>query len=99
MQLLSSLLGGAWSAGSGAKLSLVNPATEDVLAEVHPGGHDVAAAFTLARGPGAAELAKRTFAERGALLAALAKAMHAAREELIALAVANGGNTRGDAKF
>ena len=25
--------------------------------------------------------------------------MHGAREELIALAVANGGNTRGDAKF
>ena len=29
----------------------------------------------------------------------LAKAIHGAREELIALAVANGGNTRGDAKF
>ncbi|MGN6104530.1 MAG: 3,4-dehydroadipyl-CoA semialdehyde dehydrogenase, partial [Kofleriaceae bacterium] len=32
-------------------------------------------------------------------LGALAKAIHGAREELIAMAVANGGNTRGDAKF
>ncbi len=99
MQLLASYLRGAWSAGSGAKSSLVNPATEEVLAEVHAGGHDLAGAFAFARDAGSRELAGRTFAERGALLGALAKAMHGAREELIALAVANGGNTRGDAKF
>ena len=99
MQLLSSFLAGAWSTGSGARATLVNPATEQPLAEVHPGGHDLGAAFALAREAGAAELARRSFAERGALLGALAKAIHAAREDLIALAVANGGNTRGDAKF
>src|SRR3954463_6472001 len=99
MQLLASLLAGTWSQGSGARTQLVNPATEEVLAEVHQGGHDLVAAFSHARTAGAAELAKRTFAERGALLAALAKAIHGAREELISLAVANGGNTRGDANF
>jgi len=77
----------------------VNPATEEVVAEVSTGGHDLPAAFAHARGAGTAELAQRSFAERGALLAALAKAIHGAREELIALAIANGGNTRGDAKF
>src|SRR6185295_2120035 len=48
---------------------------------------------------GGRELAGMTFGQRGALLGALAKAIHGAREELISLAVANGGNTRGDAKF
>jgi 3,4-dehydroadipyl-CoA semialdehyde dehydrogenase len=99
MQLLTSYLAGSWSAGSGARAVLVNPATEAPLAEVHTGGHDLAAAFGHARGPGAGELARLSFAQRGALLAALAKAIHGAREELIALAIANGGNTRGDAKF
>jgi hypothetical protein len=99
MQLLASHLAGAWSQGSGTRTPLVNPATEEVLAEVSAGGHDLAGAFAFARGAGAAELAKLSFAQRGALLGALAKAIHGAREELIALAVANGGNTRGDAKF
>ena len=34
MQVLGSYLNGAWSAGSGAKSTLVNPSTEAVLAEV-----------------------------------------------------------------
>ncbi|HUS30293.1 MAG TPA: 3,4-dehydroadipyl-CoA semialdehyde dehydrogenase [Kofleriaceae bacterium] len=99
MQLLSSHLSGAWSPGSGSRTPLVNPATEEVLAEVSAGGHDLAGAFKYAREVGGNELAGMTFAQRGALLGALAKAIHGAREELISLAVANGGNTRGDAKF
>jgi oxepin-CoA hydrolase/3-oxo-5,6-dehydrosuberyl-CoA semialdehyde dehydrogenase len=99
MQLLASYLSGSWSPGSGSRVALVNPATEVPIAEVATGGHDLAAAFTYARSAGGRELGTLTFAQRGALLAALAKAIHGAREELIALAVANGGNTRGDAKF
>ena len=99
MQLLASYLSGSWSPGSGARTALVNPATEAQLAEVSAGGHDLAAAFSYARKAGSAELGALTFAQRGALLAACAKAIHGAREALIDLAVANGGNTRGDAKF
>jgi 3,4-dehydroadipyl-CoA semialdehyde dehydrogenase len=99
MQLLASYLHGTWSSGSGSRTPLVNPATEEVLAEVSTAGHDLAAAFAHAREVGGRELAALSFAQRGALLGALAKAIHGAREELIALAVANGGNTRGDAKF
>src|SRR5262247_3614023 len=99
MQLLASYLSGAWSLGSEPKTTLVNPATEAPLAEVAAGGHDLASAFGFARTHGARELAQLSFAQRGALLATCAKAIHGAREELIALAVANGGNTRGDAKF
>jgi 3,4-dehydroadipyl-CoA semialdehyde dehydrogenase len=98
-QLLASYLAGSWSQGSGSRTPLVNPATEEVLAEVHAGGHDLAAAFAHAREAGARELAGLSFAQRGALLGSLAKAIHGAREELIALAVATGGNTRSDAKF
>lgn len=99
MQLLASYLSGSWSPGSGARTTLVNPATEAPLAEVASGGHDFASAFTFARTQGVHALGALTFAQRGALLGALAKAIHGAREELIALAVANGGNTRSDAKF
>ncbi|MEO6776008.1 MAG: 3,4-dehydroadipyl-CoA semialdehyde dehydrogenase [Kofleriaceae bacterium] len=102
MQLLASFLAGGWSngsPGSGAQQVLVNPATEAAIAEVPSGGHDLAGAFSYARMTGAAELGALTFAQRGDLVAALAKAIHGAREELIALAIANGGNTRGDAKF
>ncbi|HEU4731158.1 MAG TPA: 3,4-dehydroadipyl-CoA semialdehyde dehydrogenase [Kofleriaceae bacterium] len=99
MKLLASHLSGSWSTGSGTKLTLVNPATEAPLAEVHAGGHALAEAFAYARTVGARELGQLTFAQRGALLAGLARAIHGAREELISLAVANGGNTRGDAKF
>src|SRR5688500_13327620 len=99
MQLLASYLAGSWSSGSGTRATLVNPATEAPLAEVSTGGHDFAGAFRHARETGGRELGALTFAQRGQLLAALAKAIHGAREELIALAVANGGNTRGDAKF
>ena len=99
MQLLASYLSGSWSQGSGSRVALVNPATEAPIAEVATGGHDLAAAFGHARAVGARELGGLTFAQRAAVLGALAKAIHGAREELIALAVANGGNTRGDAKF
>jgi oxepin-CoA hydrolase/3-oxo-5,6-dehydrosuberyl-CoA semialdehyde dehydrogenase len=99
MQLLASFLGGSWSNGSGPRVSLVNPTTEEVVAEVASGGHDLPGAFRFAREAGWAALGGMTFAQRGALCGALAKAVSAAREELITLAIANGGNTRSDAKF
>ena len=99
MQLLASYLSGTWSKGSGPTTKLVNPATEEPLAEVAGGGHDLASAFTFARTTGTKELGALTFQQRAALLASLAKAIHGAREELIDLAVKNGGNTRSDAKF
>jgi oxepin-CoA hydrolase/3-oxo-5,6-dehydrosuberyl-CoA semialdehyde dehydrogenase len=40
-----------------------------------------------------------TFAQRGEMIRALSRAIHANRDELIGLAVSNGGNTRSDAKF
>ena len=99
MRVLASYLGGQWRPGHGPELPLVNPATEEVLVQVHSQGQDLAAALEHGRTTGRAALAELSFARRGELLAAMAKAIHGAREELIALAVENGGNTRGDAKF
>jgi len=99
MKTLRSYLSGRWSEGSGAPQTLVNPATEEPLAQVSSDGLDLAAALDHARKLGSAALRALSFAERGALLKDMAKAIQAHRDELLDLAVANGGNTRSDAKF
>ncbi len=99
MQTLKSYVEGRWVAGSGAAATLVNPTTEAVMAEVSSEGVDLGAALAYGRNKGGAALRELTFAQRGELLAAVSKAVHGYREELVALSIANGGNTRGDAKF
>ena len=100
MQLLASYLSGSWSAGSGCEgAPWSTPRPRPRSPRSTPAG-TISPPRSRTRATAAArELGQLTFAQRGALLAELAKAMHGAREELIALAVANGGNTRGDAKF
>jgi len=98
MRALESYLCGAWQPGAGAPAQLVNPATEEVLAEVLP-ATGLADAVAYGRERGGPALRALGFRQRGALLAALAKLLHGHREALIDLAVASGGNTRGDAKF
>jgi len=98
IQTLSSFVQDAWVQGQGALAPLFNPATEEELARTGTGGVDFGAALEHARRSGQA-LRELTFAERGAALRALSKALHAHRDELIGLAIANGGNTRSDAKF
>ncbi len=99
MKTLCSYLGDRWAEGSGARQTLVNPATEEPLAEASSEGLDLAAGLDHARRKGGPTLRALSFAERGALLKELAKAIQAHRDELLDLAVANGGNTRADAKF
>jgi 3,4-dehydroadipyl-CoA semialdehyde dehydrogenase len=99
MKTIRSYLGGAWVEGGGKAQTLVNPATEEPVAEVAAGPVDWSRAVTHARTRGGEALRALTFAERGQLVKAISKLMHAHRDELIALAIANGGNTRGDAKF
>jgi oxepin-CoA hydrolase/3-oxo-5,6-dehydrosuberyl-CoA semialdehyde dehydrogenase len=99
MKTLRSYLGGRWTEGSGAPQTLVNPATEEPLARVSSEGLDLAAALEHARGNGGPALRALSFAERGALLKEMAKAIQVHRDELLELAIVNGGNTRSDAKF
>jgi 3,4-dehydroadipyl-CoA semialdehyde dehydrogenase len=99
MITLRSYVAGGWKAGQGSLQTLLNPATEEPLAEAGTGGLDMAAVLEHARTIGGPALRALTFAERGALLKGATDALSAHRNELLDLAVANGGNTRGDAKF
>ncbi len=99
MKTIQSYVSGGWAGGAGRAQALVNPATEEPLAEIAAGPTDWGRAVAHARTRGGEALRAMTFSERGQLVKALSKLVHAHRDELIGLAIANGGNTRGDAKF
>ncbi|MFO7568026.1 MAG: 3,4-dehydroadipyl-CoA semialdehyde dehydrogenase [Enhygromyxa sp.] len=96
---LDSYLEGSWQSGDGSPRPLINPATEAEVAHIRSITSSLAGAIRWGREVGGQNLRKLSFAERGALLEQMAKVIHEAREELIDLAVQNGGNTRKDAKF
>ncbi|MCB9741879.1 MAG: 3,4-dehydroadipyl-CoA semialdehyde dehydrogenase [Alphaproteobacteria bacterium] len=99
MVRLKSYVLGDWHEGDGKPRPLVNPATEAPVAETTTGGIDFKAVLEHARQVGGPALRAMSFAERGELLKAMSKALYNHRERLIEVAIANGGNTRGDAKF
>jgi oxepin-CoA hydrolase/3-oxo-5,6-dehydrosuberyl-CoA semialdehyde dehydrogenase len=99
MQTLRSHLCGRFIDGSDSPQILTNPTTEAPIAEIRGGGYANTEALSYARERGGTALRALSYAQRGELLRALGKAIHGARDALIELAIANGGNTRGDAKF
>ena len=99
MEQVRSYVCGEWFEGTGTPMDLLNPATEEVVAQLRPGGVDHGAALSFARTRGGPALRAMTFAQRAAMLKTLAAAMHARRDELLDIATLNGGNTRSDAKF
>jgi oxepin-CoA hydrolase/3-oxo-5,6-dehydrosuberyl-CoA semialdehyde dehydrogenase len=99
MLKLKSYVSGGWHNGEGKSATLLNPATEEPLAETSTGGIDFAAALDHARDVGGPALRALSFGERATLLQGIYDALFANREEFIELSIANGGNTRNDAKF
>ena len=99
MQRLENHVLGAWRAGSGKLAPLHDPTTGEAIAEAGTGGIDMKAVLAHARDVGGPRLREMTFAQRGEVLAQASKVINAARDELIEIAVKNGGNTRKDAKF
>jgi 3,4-dehydroadipyl-CoA semialdehyde dehydrogenase len=99
MLKLKSFVSGQWREGDGKTVALLNPATEETLAETSTGGIDFAAALEYARTVGGPALRAMTFAERAKKLQGLYDALFPRREEFIELSISNGGNTRNDAKF
>jgi len=95
---LDSYVFGSWVKGEGKKSVLVNPTNGEPVATASTEGLDFAKVMSFARAAGAG-LRSRTFRERGEMLRAMSRSLHAHRDELIGLAIVNGGNTRGDAKF
>ena len=96
---LESYVEGKWVKGQGKGAELLNPATEEVLATTSTEGIDFGAALAFARTRGGPALRAMTFLQRGEMLRAMSRAIHGKRDELLSIAQANGGNTRGDAKF
>ena len=99
MENVESYLAGEWVSGSGKHATLVDPSTEEPLARASTEGLDLGGAVTFARTEGGPALRALTFAQRGEMLRAVSRAIHARRDELLEVAIANGGNTRSDAKF
>jgi 3,4-dehydroadipyl-CoA semialdehyde dehydrogenase len=96
---LRSFVAGRWVAGTGGHQTLLNPTTEEPLARASSEGVDLRAALDFARTRGGPALRAMSFAERGAALKSIADAIQGEREALLDLGIANGGNTRSDAKF
>lgn len=99
MQTLESYVAGAWCSGHGEMQILVNPATEEPIAQTSAEGLDLDRAVGFARERGGAALRAMSVGERAKVLGAMAKIIHQHRDELLELAMKNGGNTRSDAKF
>lgn len=99
MNRLSSFVLDQWFEGQAPFRALVNPATDETVAETSSTGMDMQAVLDHARSIGGPALRALTFAERGALLKSWSKALYEAREHLLDVAMINCGSTRGDAKF
>lgn len=99
METLQSYVCGEWFTGTGDATKLINPTTEEAVAQVAAGGVDVAAALEYARTKGGPALRAMTFRERGQMLKSLSEALIAIRDELLDLSMVNNGSTRSDAKF
>src|SRR3954462_2070713 len=99
MKTLRSFVQGRWVEGKEPLATLVNPSTEEPLARTSTAGIDFAAAVESGRSQGGPALRELTFAQRGELLKAWSKALHGARDELLTLAMQNGGHPRGGAKL
>ena len=93
---LESYLAGQWSRGEGVETELIDPVSGTVLATASARGLDLDAALAYARNHGEG-LRALTYAERARLLGAVADVLTANRARYEAIAVANSGNTRGDA--
>ncbi len=99
MKTLTSFVAGRWHAGDRDFQTLVDPSTEEPLAQASSAGVDFAAAVDWARRTGGPALAELTFAQRGEILKAASKRLREHRDELLALSATNNGATAADGGF
>ena len=99
MKTLASYLGGRWYTADRDFLTLLDPATEEPVAQTSSAGADFAAALEWARSVGGAALAELSFGRRGEILKAVSKHLRGHREELLELSRINNGATESDGAF
>jgi oxepin-CoA hydrolase/3-oxo-5,6-dehydrosuberyl-CoA semialdehyde dehydrogenase len=99
LKTLRSYVCGRWHEARTGLVPLVNPSTEEVVAQAGSDGVDFGAVLAHAREEGGPALRRMTFAERGALLKEMSKVMREHRDELLALSAQNNGTTTPDGSF
>jgi len=99
MKTLTSYLSGRWHAADRDFQLLVDPSTEEPLAQASSTGADFAGALDWARRGGGPALRELTFGQRGELLKAASKKLREHRDELLDLSRRNNGTTAGDGAF
>jgi len=99
MKTLTSYLSGQWHTADRDFRTLVDPSTEEPLAQASSSGADFAGALDWARRTGGPALRELTFGERGEILKAVAKTLREHRDELLELSRRNNGTTASDGSF
>src|SRR4028118_1607743 len=99
MKTLRSYVCGRWHEASSGFAPLVDPSTEEVVAQASSEGIDFGAVLDHARENGGPALRALTFAQRGALLKEMSKVLRDHRDELLDLPRRNNGTTPGDGSF
>jgi len=99
MKTLKSYLNGRWHEASSGFVPLLDPSTEETVAQASSDGVDFAAVVAHAREQGGPALREMTFAQRGQLLKDLSKVLRDNRDELLDLSRRNNGTTKSDGSF
>ncbi len=99
MKTLPCFLAGRWQTATSGLRTLLNPSTEEPLAQAASTGLDLIAGLDWARNVGGPNLRKLHFSERGTILKNLAKFLREHRSELLTLSAVNNGSTEADGAF
>ena len=99
MKILKSYVDGRWHEPATGLVPLIDPSTEEVIAQTSSEGVDFAAVLQCARQRGGLALREMSLAERGSLLKAMSKALREKRDELLDLSRLNNGTTLSDGAF
>jgi 3,4-dehydroadipyl-CoA semialdehyde dehydrogenase len=99
MKTLRSYIRGDWHEAKTGLVPLLNPSTEETIAQAGSAGIDFAAVLDFAREKGGPALRAMTFAQRAALLKEMSKVLRDHRDELLQLSALNTGTTAADGSF
>ncbi len=96
MKTLRSYIRGDWHEARTGLVPLVNPSTEETIAQAGSEGIDFAAVLDYARETGGPALRAMTFAQRAMLLKEMSKVLRDHRDELLEISARNTGTTKAD---
>jgi oxepin-CoA hydrolase/3-oxo-5,6-dehydrosuberyl-CoA semialdehyde dehydrogenase len=99
MKTLESYVDGRWHEPTSDFVTLINPSTEEVLAQASSRGVDFGAVLQYAKRRGGPALRAMSLVERGAMLKSMSKVLREKRDELLELSRLNNGTTPSDGSF